>query len=368
MASLEHFENDSFRSEKKKSKKDKKEKEARREKERAQADAIDKEILSKKASLERPKSKAPKPPKTYFTDNLKSSQIELPTNSVSTSERKKNFENGQNFYKTDKFKEEPVLKGEKFTGSSKKKVEIVQDLPNNGTIDKKPQQKDRSVDVYHETVRQRATRSTEDIQDVFPEEDQKVVKKATKSLKKARAPQHPQKDINDDELPSVRELRSKFESGKQKMARNDSKESEKRNSSSNNAVKKSGKIDFKKGFNVMSSLTRRSAMSVSKSMQNLSFDKEPNSNSPAKKTEAEMEFSHFTFAETSEDKKKSSNHSGENISNGDENHVSNGGEIRISNGDEAGHDIFKNHVNKLHFEMEDQDPLYVNLQEASSRG
>merc|ERR1712008_40735 len=31
-------------------------------------------------------------------------------------------------------------------------------------------------------------------------------------------------------------------------------------------------IDFKKGFNVMSSLTRRSAMSVSKSMQNLSIE------------------------------------------------------------------------------------------------
>ena len=32
-------------------------------------------------------------------------------------------------------------------------------------------------------------------------------KKAAK--KKSRAPQHPQKDINDEELPSVRELRSK---------------------------------------------------------------------------------------------------------------------------------------------------------------
>ena len=55
------------------------------------SEAIDKEILGKKASLERPKSKAPKPPKTYFTDNNKNcSKIDLP-NTVSTSERKKNF-------------------------------------------------------------------------------------------------------------------------------------------------------------------------------------------------------------------------------------------------------------------------------------
>ena len=78
-------------SDKKKSKKDKKEKEAKRDKERAQAEAIDKEILGKKTSLERPKSKAPKPPKTYFTDNNKAtSKIDVP-NTVSTSERKKNF-------------------------------------------------------------------------------------------------------------------------------------------------------------------------------------------------------------------------------------------------------------------------------------
>jgi len=33
----------------------------------------------------------------------------------------------------------------------------------NGTMDKKPSEKFRSVDVYHETVRQRATRSTEPV-------------------------------------------------------------------------------------------------------------------------------------------------------------------------------------------------------------
>ena len=40
---------------------------------------------------------------------------------------------------------------------------------NNGntTMEKKPSQKDRSVDVYHETVRQRVSRNTEAVKDVF---------------------------------------------------------------------------------------------------------------------------------------------------------------------------------------------------------
>ena len=104
--------------------------------------------------------------------------------------------------------------------------------------------------------------------------------KAAKN-KKQRAPQHPQKDINDEELPSVRELRSKFETSKSgnkqqndttKKSREIASSSPPTSSSNMSPAKKSNKIDFKKGFNVMSSLTRRSAMSVSKSMQNLSIE------------------------------------------------------------------------------------------------
>ena len=308
-------------SDKKKSKKDKKEKEAKREKERAQAEAIDKEILGKKTSLERPKSKAPKPPKTYFTDNNKTTpKIDLPS-TVSTSERKKNFlQSIENKDSTatkkntiNKKKDlEHSARGQKDTEVQQrqqvKESEIQENTTNardnsittnntNGTIDKKPSQKDRSVDVYHETVRQRATRSTEPVKDVFPGSDQdSTMTRQKPGKKKQRAPQHPQKDINDEELPSVRELRSKFETSKngaKKVA----------NSPSSSPSKKSSKIDFKKGFNVMSSLTRRSAMSVSKSMQNLSIDsKKEDSKKSDSSAESGiiMEFSHFTFAETSD--------------------------------------------------------------------
>ena len=77
---------ESLPKDKKKSKKEKKE--TKREKERAQAEAVERELISKK-SLERPKSKAPKPPKTYFIDdNSNNTKIDLPK--VNTEERKKN--------------------------------------------------------------------------------------------------------------------------------------------------------------------------------------------------------------------------------------------------------------------------------------
>lgn len=178
------------KSDKKKAKKEKKEKEAKRDRERAQAEAIDKEILSQKA-----KPSKPKPPKTYFTDN---SKIELPVSSVSTSERKQTF---------------------------------LQSIENKPTP-----QKDRCLDVYHETVRQRVSRNTEAVTEVFDEKK------------------------SNEFSSSVKELRSKFEADEQQPT----------------LIKATlmKKIDFKKGFNVMSSLTRRSAMSVSKSMQNLSTPKE----------------------------------------------------------------------------------------------
>ena len=308
---------------KRKSKKDKKEKEAKREKERAQAEAIDKEILGKKASLERPKSKAPKPPKTYFTDNNKNcSKIDLP-NTVSTSERKKNFLQSIENKEPNANKKQNVNKKTEAEVPpppppsnqryQTKETEIIHENGKSGTtgdtIDKKPSQKDRSVDVYHETVRQRVTRSTEAVKDVFTADQETTTtpmsKKSTAKAKKQRAPQHPQKDF-DEELPSVRELRSKFEISKATGAKqSDQAAATKKNAqSSSSPTKKSSKIDFKKGFNVMSSLTRRSAMSVSKSMQNLSIDNKKEdckkNDKNAEESGITMDFSHFTFAETTE--------------------------------------------------------------------
>ena len=187
-------------SDKKKSKKDKKEKEAKRDKERAQAEAIDKEILGQKTSLERPKSKAPKPPKTYFTDNNKNTSkiADLPNTLVSTSERKKNFlqsienkdttttvskknntinTNNKKKQETEvqptqqqRYQQETEVQSTQQQRYQTKDPEIQESATNsngNTTIEKKPSQKDRSVDVYHETVRQRVARSTEAVKDVF---------------------------------------------------------------------------------------------------------------------------------------------------------------------------------------------------------
>lgn len=270
------------KSEKKKSKKEKKEKELKREQERAQAEAIDKEILGKK--LER----TPKPPKTYFIDA--SNKVELPSSTVSTSERKKTFL------------------------QSIENHEEHQENTNNSGEKKPSQQKDRCLDVYHETVRQRVTRSTEAVKDVFED------KKSTFSKKKRNAFQKEKEIINDDELPSVRELRSKFENGK------------KVEQVQPTAVKKSvvgNKIDFKKGFNVMSSLTRRGALSVSKSMQNLS-SKEPVENKKPTFND-DIGFDHFTYQ--SEKQEPSAN--------------------------QVHHEEVK--------DSSKEDPLYVNLETARSR-
>ena len=132
--------------------------------------------------------------------------------------------------------------------------------------EKKSIQKDRSVDVYNETVRQRVSRNGSVeltlSKDVFsPIIDAKTdTEEPTKSyIKKRRAPQPTHKcnvgvsDINDDDLPSVRQLRNKFEND-QRFA-SDTKlnvvvplSSKKREALN--------KLSFKKGFNVVSSLTR----------------------------------------------------------------------------------------------------------------
>ncbi len=224
----------------------------------------------------------PRPPKTYFTETQ---QIELPT-TVSTSERKKTFELdlkqqpqphtvAQKW--VDKFQNfSSGINSCLFTFSSQPKVENQIENSNhvtNSAEKKAVQEKNRSVDVYHETVRQRATRNkTETVKDVFVEDvtaapeaspivasRKKVTSFAKSSLKRAS------KKESIEDLPcSVKELRSKFESEKS----TESKILNVNHSSPKKSVV-SHKIDFKKGFNVMSSLTRRSALSVSKSMQNL---------------------------------------------------------------------------------------------------
>jgi hypothetical protein len=333
-----------------KSKKEKKEKEAKRDKERAQAEAIEQEIIFKKkqqqnshsSSLEKPKSKAPKPPRTFFTDHV-SVKVDVPK--VSTEEKKKSFLQSlekkpetnpvqqDNKKKDSKIKAEDkkfdtydhhkIIKADKKATILEKKTSIEavkkstsdkgQPKAGTDTVEKKPSQKDRSVDVYHETVRQRATRgssTTDTLKDVFPEPAQAVRKTTTLGggSKKKRAPHHPQKDINDEDLPSVKHLMSKFESEKNSSSTSSS------SSGSDSSPKKtkktgggggSGKIDFKKGFNVMSSLTRRSAMSVSRSMQNLGNAAEQKKDSSAKKATTaaaattasanDMDFGHYTY-------------------------------------------------------------------------
>ena len=127
---------ESLPKDKKKSKKDKKEKEAKRDKERAQAEAIEREIISKK-SLERPKSKAPKPPKTYFTDNApKNAKIEVPT--VNTEERKKKL--FESLEKKESVEDKPKKKDE----IKKTVIEEKESKP----VKEKPSRKESSESLY----------------------------------------------------------------------------------------------------------------------------------------------------------------------------------------------------------------------------
>ena len=463
---------------KKKSKKDKKEKEAKREKERLQAEAVEREVLSKK-SLERPKSKAPKPPKTYFTDShVNPVKIDLP--SVNTEERKKrlfealdqkeqqkiqNDEQSNQDHVKNHPKEQTILKStpptppeetkksnikknkdavadhqpkkqiefkepklpkEKPVSTSTKKDEKlnkkpspqvakkvpspqiskqnsiqIQESKDQGTMDKKPSQKDRSVDVYHETVRQRATRNSEAIKEVFADvQEENTTNTQTTSIKKPnrkknRAPQNPQKDINDEDLPSVKELRSKFENEKSKnpgTTNNNSNNKKIENSNTTAtpsdsippASKKSAfkptKIDFKKGFNVMSSLTRRSAMSVSKSMQNLHVDQSAAVPAADTKKVEEMEFSHFTYSDTEINHKEQAKHQDDDagtttkkVTGGGGSSSSSGKKKQESTKKEVEFYEFRkpspteDHATSYtaatdHQELVDPDPVYVNVE------
>ena len=314
----------------------------KREQERAVAEAIDQEIFK---DSRQSKSKAPQPPPTYFNDDQKPEII--PIAQVNTEERKKNF-----------------LKMQQ--QSSQMKGQADNNNADTNTIDKKNSQKDRSVDVYHETVRQRATRNTEAAKDVFIEQlqlapDQAVKNTKKSSKKKSSSRPTSQKDhINDEELPSVKELRSKFE-----LQNNSSKsvmtleEPAKKSSSTNPGVKTKSKIDFKKGFNVMSSLTRRSASSVSKSMQNLASSGQQVGLQAATQRKSssntEMEFSHFTFAEENHEKIEEQSGAAE-----DDRSQQQQQQQQSFVQDQSNSDLkpFALHTENL----EEEEPLYVNIE------
>ena len=136
----------------------------------------------------------------------------------------------------------------------------------NNTVEKKQQQKDRSVDVYHETIRQRLSRTTEApklSKDVFKTNE--TGKGSTLKKTKAQAPPPPPPSArpsepeghhqhDEDDMPSVRQLRSKFETRRHSPPR---------------TVEVAANTK-KSGFLVMSSLTRRGAVNMSRSLHNLS--------------------------------------------------------------------------------------------------
>ena len=221
--------------------------ETEREKERKQLLEVEKSILTKKEEKVRnghSSSSSSQPPRAFFTDFVSNKIVEpRPEIEIGTKERRKKFE-------------APAPPPPPPTAPAvTKPVE-----------EKKSIQKDRSVDVYNETVRQRVSRNGSVelslSKDVFsPIIDTKTdTDEPSKSyIKKRRAPQPTHKcnvgvsDINDDDLPSVRQLRNKFEND-QRFA-SDTKlnvvvplSSKKREALN--------KLSFKKGFNVVSSLTR----------------------------------------------------------------------------------------------------------------
>lgn len=197
--------------------------------------------------------------------------------------------------------------------TSSSDVHPLQSDSNDKTAERKrQQQRDRSVDVYHETVRQRATSSrpmAEKIlsKDMFsppvvsmaspiqksvvhadsqpPVMDFAASSTIKKSQKKTRAPVRPTEPAppppkpmgnpsspknsssplpstptdpaDEDDMPSVRQLRSKFE-----LEGEDVEDQGQSGSSGNN-----GSSSPKKSFLVMASLTRRGAVMMSKSLQ-----------------------------------------------------------------------------------------------------
>ena len=133
---------------------------------------------------------------------------------------------------------------------------------------KKHQQKDRSVDIYHETVRQRVSRSEQNVklaEDVFKTDANSVVNSLSikkKSLVEKSSGKKSDMIMNaqEEDMPSVRHLRSKFELNK--MHHNQV-------GSPGDSLNSNKRSEKKSGFLVMSSLTRRGAINVSKSLKSV---------------------------------------------------------------------------------------------------
>ena len=262
-----------------------------------------------------------KPPETYFTESVRKAKINdteiIPKGYSDASLGKRSLK-----------KKAPTIPKE--VQNPDKKDNSSSSLKK----DKDRQQKDRSVDVYNETVRQRASRGGADdkvvmSKDVFQngkskeskdtlknEEDKKKrdqepaediyyendkddniyvnsaniqtilhassltssinsesVSSLQNSPRKIRTSLYSKhklatafNDIDDDDLPSVRQLRSRFEAEKKEQLVTAS------TPQLNVTKKKQPKFAFKaskKAYNVMFSLTRRSAMSMSKSLQDI---------------------------------------------------------------------------------------------------
>ena len=201
------------------------------------AEEVEKAILKKREEKNRSSTQ---PPRAFFADFVSNKIVEpRPEIEIGTKERRKKFE-------------APAPPPPPPPAPAP--VATMTTTPVKSVDEKKSIQKDRSVDVYNETVRQRATRSGGTgvelslSKDVFSKivdtkkniststpstfdtpkktiapavvpEPEFVVEESPKTsyVKKRRAPQPHHKcnigvaDINDDDLPSVRQLRNKFE-------------------------------------------------------------------------------------------------------------------------------------------------------------
>lgn len=292
--------------------------EVEREKERQKAEEVEKSILKKREEKNR-NGPSTQPPRAFFTDFVSNKIVEpRPEIEIGTKERRKKFEAPQpplpppvvTKVVEDKKKEKdrprvveekraekdrPKAVEEKRTDKDKLKAvedkKTEKDKPKTAE-EKKIAQRDRSVDVYNETVRQRVARNggvelslSKDVFSKIIENknntiSNKIIEEEVEEppkqsfVKKRRAPQPHHKcnigvaDINDDDLPSVRQLRNKFEND-QRVSSDTKLNVVPLSSKKREAL---NKLSFKKGFNVMSSLTRRGASALSVSMHNLSSD------------------------------------------------------------------------------------------------
>ena len=261
-----------------------------REKEREQAELIEREILNKRADIKKKKQGVEFPTLTKFS----SSKAPVSVKSAAAASSPSHSKPPETYFDGKKPKK-PSVKTSKAPSAPPPSQKLPQEQPPTSPSQQQPSKtspnkqkdRDRSVDVYNETVRQRATTRTvpPSTKDVFPAKkdggSSDGMTEATK--KKVRRNIHSKTsrvtsvvtDIDDDELPSVRKLRSRFEDRREVVT---SASTPQLNVVTTASSPKRNKFAFKaKGvnpFNVMSSLTRRSAMSVSKSLYNININYE----------------------------------------------------------------------------------------------